>query len=314
MSILCVFGILFYLIGYIIINRSKKSLMPYSYMIAAELMIHVFFSVMILGWQCGFQYWIFALACTYLKNYLNPNFSKQFREKYARTILCIAGIAFVGVFLASKYMAFPFTSYPSPGWSCVLMVINALYTLGAIGAFTRIYTRQMEFKYSELYSKADYDALTGLGNRYYLKELLVSEESKCSDNSGYSVAMLDIDHFKKVNDTYGHDNGDVVLRDIASILSENLPNGIEVGRWGGEEFLIISNTEIHYADFIKLLGAIRKKISQHNFILENNKTIHCTISAGAATYKKGLSIRDVLKNADDHLYIAKTSGRNTISA
>jgi len=314
MTILYVWGACFYVIGFAIINKSKRSLLPYSYMILVQLMIHVFFSVLILGWKCGFQYWIFALACTYLKNYLRPSISKKFREVYSRTILTLAIFAFIVTYLFSKYIDFPYISYPSHGWTSVLMIFNAILTFSAIGAFTRIYTRQMEFKYSELYNKADFDALTGLGNRYYLKEILASEENYCHDNTGYSVAMLDIDYFKKVNDTYGHDNGDIVLRDIAAILSDSLPSGIEVGRWGGEEFLFISSHEVHYEDFIKFVETIREKISQHPFILGNEKTIRCTISAGAATYKKDLKMRDILKKADDQLYIAKSSGRNTVIA
>lgn len=223
-------------------------------------------------------------------------------------------VAFISIYLISSFLDFPYTNYPSKGWTTFFIVINTSLTLSALGAFTRIYTKQMEFKYSELYNKADFDALTGLGNRYYLNELLVEEEKYCHDDTGYSLAMLDIDHFKNVNDTYGHNNGDVVLREISALLSDGLSKDIEVGRWGGEEFLIITSHKVKYSDFLKILESKRELIAKHTFVLDDKKQIHCTISAGASTYKNGLQIRDVIKNADDNLYISKTSGRNKISA
>ncbi len=99
---------------------------------------------------------------------------------------------------------------------------------------------------------------------------------------------------------------------LANLLSEGLPGNIEVGRWGSEEFLIISPHDVDYKDFINIIDAKREIISKHIFFINNQEPLHCTISAGIATYKEGLTIRDVIKKADDKLYIAKISGRNMI--
>jgi len=312
MTFVSVFGILFYLSGYIIISISKKSLLPYSIMILLEIFFHSFSCTLILGWQCGFQYWIFAMTCTYLKNYLLPGNSQNYRNTYSRIVLMTGFITYIGIYLLSNYVDFPYTDYPSKGWTTFFVIINTLLTLSALGAFTRIYSKQMEYKYSILYNKADIDALTGLGNRYYLNEVLTEEEQFCNDISGYSIAILDIDDFKKVNDTYGHNNGDLVLRELATLLSSNLPDDIEVGRWGGEEFLVISKHKIKYNDFITFIDLKREKISKHRFILEDRNQIKCTISVGTSCFKQGLEIRNVIKQADDNLYIAKTSGKNKV--
>ncbi len=314
MTFVSIFGIIFYLLGFIIINKSQKSLVPYSFMILVEILLHCFCCTLILGWSCGFQYWIFALTCTYLKDYLVPGNSKKYRNHYTRLILSIGSVSYIGIYFISKYVNFPFKNYPSENWASAFMIINALLTFSALGAFTRIYTQQMEFKYSELYNKADFDALTGLGNRYYLNEILVEESQKCNEDKGYSLAMIDIDYFKRVNDTYGHNNGDRVLREVATLLSEGLSKDIEVGRWGGEEFLIVSSCNVKFDNFVQIIEAKRKMISNYKFVLDNNATINCTISAGISTYKNGLEIRDVIKNADDNLYLAKSSGRNKVKS
>ncbi len=154
-----------------------------------------------------------------------------------------------------------------------------------------------------LYQAANQDPLTGLWNRRYFFSQPVSQAS-CAGN----IAMLDIDFFKSVNDSYGHDGGDVVLRNVANILKIYFPDAV-VARFGGEEFCIQFNGE--YQEFITRLDHMRVRI-QNTPATHANEQIGTTVSIGACC--SGFEPEQQLKIADQRLYIAKQSGRNQIIA
>lgn len=153
---------------------------------------------------------------------------------------------------------------------------------------------------NELYRMANQDALTGLWNRRYLFNQV------CGGCSERNIAMLDIDHFKKVNDNYGHDGGDTALVTVAKILSLYFPNDI-VARFGGEEFCIQACGEFN--SFARRLDKLRQRIEKTS-ITHNNTTINLTISIGVATAQSSLDQQ--IKLADDRLYQAKEAGRNRV--
>ncbi|MCR5109246.1 MAG: GGDEF domain-containing protein [Lachnospiraceae bacterium] len=314
MTVVNIFSILFYVLGFGLLKKSRRFIVIYSYMILAEILLHDIFCVLIFGWKCGFQLWIISLVCTYIKDYITPERSEHERNVYAAIIVITGFLTFTALYLITEYVNIPIQDPPSDKVTTAFVLMNAFITFSGIVAFTGIYTRQMEYKYTELHQQADFDQLTGLGNRYYMNDLLREEEKNSDSVSGYSVAMIDIDHFKAVNDTYGHHNGDIVLKDIADIMSEILPVNVSPGRWGGEEFLIVSDRDITYPEFQAILEDLRNRVSSHIFILENNVNIHCTISIGAAGYEEGHSIQEIIKKADDNLYEAKRTGRNRLVA
>ena len=161
----------------------------------------------------------------------------------------------------------------------------------------------------ELLKKANYDELTNLFNRHALDAI----EENIIKNS-YSVAILDIDFFKKVNDTYGHASGDIVLRGISKIIESYSSDKIIVGRWGGEEFLIIGSPDIKYEDFVSLLEKIRVTIENTRFKMKNKKIINCTVSIGGKYIKNPIKLEEAVNKADKNLYKAKESGRNKVVA
>ena len=144
------------------------------------------------------------------------------------------------------------------------------------------------------------DPLTGVYNRRYFDLVLSKFIKKAAKyNIKFSVLMLDIDHFKKFNDTYGHDVGDKVLKIVSSTVKEHIRGNQDIlFRYGGEEFVIISMDD--------LTGAITlaKKINSLEFKGSPEKI---TVSIGISSYKQG---EDVVKLADDNLYKAKEAGRN----
>jgi len=152
------------------------------------------------------------------------------------------------------------------------------------------------------------DRLTQLFNRLKIDELLDAELKRASRYlNPFSVIMLDLDKFKSVNDTYGHQAGDEVLKELALILKTNVRESDIVGRWGGEEFIIIApNTNME--DAVELAEKLREKISEFKFSFAGHKTS----SFGVAAYRAGDDEKSLIKRADDALYHAKESGRNKV--
>ena len=122
--------------------------------------------------------------------------------------------------------------------------------------------------------------------------------------------MLDIDHFKKVNDTYGHLIGDEVLKTTAKTISSSVRRGDVIGRYGGEEFIVIVSS-ITQDKILKIAEKIRKTLKEITFNFDN-KSFFVTISIGIAKYDKDIDIDTLIGNADKALYKAKKSGRDNI--
>ncbi len=155
------------------------------------------------------------------------------------------------------------------------------------------------------------DSLTGLLNHTASKQKLDAMMANAlREESPLCVAMVDIDHFKHVNDTYGHPVGDHVIRSIAWLLKQRLRKTDAVGRYGGEEFLVIlgaSNGEQAW----QLLNAIRVDFGQIRHTVPE-KTFTCTFSCGVAEWTQGMGPEDLIEIADGLLYKAKHSGRNQV--
>lgn len=152
------------------------------------------------------------------------------------------------------------------------------------------------------------DALTGLYNRSKINEVLDSEYKRSERYlTPFSILIIDVDHFKSVNDTFGHLVGDSVLREISNLLRYNVRQTDCVGRWGGEEFVVICpQTELDGG--VAVAEKLRKSIEQFNF--EDVKKV--TVSIGVSAFEKGYDIQQILEIADKNLYRAKAAGRNRV--
>ena len=152
------------------------------------------------------------------------------------------------------------------------------------------------------------DMLTGLPNRRQGDERLSAELQRAQRYGRvFSVVMLDIDHFKALNDRYGHQAGDDVLVDLARYLAATLRGTDSVARWGGEEFLVIA-PETGRADAERLAELLRAGIEQQLFA----ERFHVTASLGVASYRAGDSLAGLVARADAALYQAKNGGRNRV--
>jgi diguanylate cyclase (GGDEF)-like protein len=160
---------------------------------------------------------------------------------------------------------------------------------------------------------ASVDALTDIPNRRFLQQSIATRLDEVARYGGsLSLVLLDIDHFKAVNDRYGHDAGDRVLRVVARTLQGATRSFDVVGRWGGEEFLaVLPNTSA--ADVEGIADRYRALVERSDVPLDQ-QTVHVTVSAGAATARQGDSATDVFERVDRLLYRSKDSGRNRVSA
>ena len=151
------------------------------------------------------------------------------------------------------------------------------------------------------------DRLTGLYNRLRLDQTLEQERARCARyGTLFSVIIIDVDHFKSVNDTYGHQVGDLVLIDVARILSAGTRTVDVLGRWGGEEFLVICYLGQDGA--LLLAEKLRRAIEVHRFTSVGHKTA----SFGIARYRAGEQVSETIGRADAALYRAKQGGRNRV--
>jgi diguanylate cyclase (GGDEF)-like protein len=163
----------------------------------------------------------------------------------------------------------------------------------------------------ESHDKATFDRLTGVANRQSLLASLFAEVERASRyGRPLSVAFVDIDHFKAVNDTYGHAVGDVVLRGVAQAISANLRSSDMVGRYGGEEFMLIL-TETDIEEGAALTEKLRTLVQRQRFAVDGTADIAVTISIGIAggTGSK-LRMDTLVRDADAAMYSAKSLGRN----
>lgn len=158
---------------------------------------------------------------------------------------------------------------------------------------------------------ADLDSLTGLYNRRHMMTRIQDEINRSKRNKkGFTLALADIDFFKNINDDYGHDCGDEVLQTIAELMKETVRLSDSIGRWGGEEFLILlPETDIESARIIA--ERIRESVEKEIFSYEGHEFM-LTMTLGLAAYNDKISIKEMIKSADLALYEGKKLGRNIV--
>jgi diguanylate cyclase (GGDEF)-like protein len=178
-------------------------------------------------------------------------------------------------------------------------------------ASEKVLLDELDKKNKELTELSITDGLTGLYNHRFLQERLEFEFKRAKRYGGnLSCMMIDIDHFKLLNDTYGHQCGDFVLLELSNLLRMQSREVDICGRYGGEEFLILTNVALEYA--AQFAGKLSTAISCHNFALED-KSLHVTVSIGIADFRPGMKDRhELIEKADLAMYQAKQDGRNLI--
>ena len=272
----------------------------------ACILVWVVANVRMFGWGIGVQTYIFVLVAF------------CFFAKYKHTPV---KIVYIVLLLALRLYLYSYcqNNNPSinitPEMNDLFQLVNSVaifWSLSLPAYFFSTDTQALEGKlieYNEqLKRQASIDPLTGLNNRRstmeYLDNLLKNAEDQIS------ICLCDIDFFKRVNDTYGHDIGDVVLQKIAETFCKELPQGSFVSRWGGEEFLLIfphsNGDEAHFA-----LDMLRSKIKAIVFD-GGSESFSVSMTFGLVEYDFHSDLTTILKEADEKLYLGKENGRDRI--
>lgn len=185
----------------------------------------------------------------------------------------------------------------------LLLVILVAYILLSIFSFRRY------FELREMVIKANTDSLLGIINRGRGGELIRRELQQLQRGTRESaLIMFDIDHFKQINDTYGHASGDMVLCEVASLVSQEIREQDVLIRWGGEEFLILC-CSITLPRCVEMAERLRELVAMHRFGSLPTVTVSCGVTALVADQ----SLREQIDRVDEKLYQSKREGRNRVS-
>ncbi|WP_298749897.1 cache domain-containing protein [uncultured Arcobacter sp.] len=235
-------------------------------------------------------------------------------EDYHMRISYILTIGFISIlislvcsYVVSKYLKSQFLKYKSR----ILNKSGELKQLNkSLEDKVKDRTEELEKSRESLEVLATTDALTKIHNRYSIMNIMEQEIRKLSRCGGnLCIALFDIDKFKDINDNYGHDVGDIVLCTLSSFVNNFLRESDIMGRYGGEEFLIIyKNTMLKDACIVS--ERVRKSVSEHKF---NENVKQVTISIGLVEYQNDESVDELFKRLDILLYKSKNEGRNKLS-
>jgi len=196
--------------------------------------------------------------------------------------------------------------------------LRLLYSFLTVAALSSVYeySRNKSYKHAlELSNKyqqqAHFDTLTQLSNRRDALYILKREQARLiRNNEPLTLILCDVDHFKKINDQYGHNAGDAVLISLAKLFTDNIREQDCVARWGGEEFLFILPKTDFKSAYV-FADKIQDKLQKH-VIDYKGKKISMTVSMGIEQFDENQSIDEAINSADKHLYQAKNAGRNQI--
>ena len=269
------------------------------------------------------------VQATYVNNIIDDNFIRKFDRSFTVqlgvllaliTVLIVMNesSAFVGSLAAfSVYMLYVFATYYAMKYFNVW--IDIVYPLLlAIATFIAAYIIKYLIKsrdFEQQYVLATTDGLTELYNhRYFQEQMRMMVEASKRYEVPFSLIILDIDFFKKFNDTFGHQAGDAVLRQVAQTLKKNVRTTDIACRYGGEEMsIILAKTD--YETALSTAKKICERVSSKNFKLHNGKETTVTISLGASTFPQdGITAEELIEAADVRLYHAKNNGRNQVGA
>ncbi|WP_162632664.1 diguanylate cyclase [Paraliobacillus zengyii] len=214
---------------------------------------------------------------------------------------------------------FSFITYALIADFKVYLTINVAYwlitiTAGILAISMNNHLLQSNRLFKEYEMNAFIDPLTGLNNvRSFDRAFNGAKQRIVKKQENLSILVIDIDHFKQVNDTYGHPQGDLILKHVATLIKDSCRSVDTVSRNGGEEFTVLV-TDLSHVSVSQIAEKIRKNVSEYTFSI-NNDTLHIniTISIGVATYLVNTGdVDDLYRNADAALYKAKNSGRNMV--
>lgn len=294
-----VVSVAMYVVAYRALGKKRNSLAIT--LIWAEVVIHSAFGIILIGWDSGFHYYLLVFI---------PALFVSMRLQGAVLALVALWSYYVGLYML-MWVIEPIQPI-DPGALRAVNLFNLTVVFSMFSYLSFFYLSIVTSANRKLRKLATTDPLTGLFNRRHMAHMVKKEIAKY-ERSGHPVSfiLLDIDHFKIINDQYGHEAGDYVLQEVSRVIQEQLRTQDLVARWGGEEFLaILPDTGLSNAE----AGAerIRKGLLDHEWRTPGGKIVELTISAGVSEYRPGDDFNSAINRADHALYRGKEGGRNRV--
>lgn len=270
-------------------------------LIWAEVVIHAALGIVLIGWESGFHY--------YLLMFIPALFvSMGLRD----AVVALAGLWCYYVVLYLLMWFIEPVQPIAPGALLGVYLFNLSVVFAMFSYLSFFYLSMVTSANRKLRLMATTDSLTGLFNRRHMTYLAEKEVARFQRN-GHPVAflVLDIDHFKAINDQYGHETGDRVLEDIAGIIKDQLRIQDLIARWGGEEFLaVLPDTGLQSAQ--ASAERVRQALLAYDWLAPNGERIDITISAGVSEFRGDDNLNSAINRADRALYRSKELGRNRV--
>ncbi|MCV2403008.1 GGDEF domain-containing protein [Marinomonas sp. C2222] len=268
-----------------------------------EITAHSLFAVSQLGPVSGFQFYLWPMS---LFATVNPKLNKFEATAFGFSFILIFGL--IETYFRDVHYVHHLEEYMP--WLYFSNAIFAGIPMVACIIVVRFVNEQQQDELREIAIK---DELTGLYNRRYVNDTLKNNSLKLNHKrQPYCMVLADVDYFKKVNDTLGHDIGDEVLVNLSAFLQSRLRKSDIVSRWGGEEFLILL-TDISKHDAFVLIDKIRQDISE-KALISSHPDYRVTMSFGIVESQDQVLYGELIKAADKRLYEAKAGGRNRVVA
>lgn len=268
-----------------------------------EILFFAFLNELALGPDYGFFLYIIGMAAAVF--YLVPSYGNK---RFIYQIIGMAAAVAVEALARVAGVVFLGEQSPAEPYKAAFYLINIVITTTIGLGATFFYSRRTEGMEATLRYNMDHDALTGLYNRrFFERQMALVPDNK---REQYIISMVDIDFFKKVNDTYGHEAGDIVLVKVAACLMDIAGGENLAVRWGGEEFILYfpqSSPE----KIQPLMEALRQRVESME-IKAAGKKIRVTITVGIGIGIAESNYETVIKNADEKLYLGKQRGRNRV--
>lgn len=275
--------------------------LPGLVLIWIEVAVHTALGSLLIGWESGFHYYLLMfIPAIYAGN-------RSFRRANIE-VLCLwffyAGLRVV------TYRVEPIQPISEAAVLGVCFFnFSVLFVMSS--SLSWYYIRMVKQAHRTLRSMAITDPLTRLYNRRHMVELVNRDiPGNGTDNATLAFLLMDVDHFKQINDRYGHDCGDQVLSEISQLLKAALRDQDYVGRWGGEEFLaVLPNADSRQA--LQIAERVRQAVAEHDWNRQGLDT-PVTLSIGVSQHQPGEMLGDCVARADAALYASKHGGRNRV--
>lgn len=288
-----------------LILTSREHYLSFFLLTFVEIILHSFIATLFVSWDFGFPLYIIVLPPSgyYVSYTLKTNKQKILLP----TVLAVVSfLSFIGCRILSNHITHVYES-ASPALETVIYSLNTVCAYSFLIFFCITFILETHHFTQRLEKQANVDPLTGLFNRRfahtYMKEAVQKEEP-------FHLMMCDIDNFKNVNDNYGHDFGDIVLKRTAGLIQKAVDEYGLAFHWSGAEILVVCNV-LEAEKAHELAQRMRRSLEEYRFDF-NGRPVYATITIGACKFNPGDNITKAISLADKNLHIGKDRGKNIV--